>query len=259
MKLTADNYFTPEANRSYWSVSQFKEFQKCEAAAMAAIRGEHERSMTPALLQGSFVDAHFSGSMNEFLDEHPEVLNKRTGALKADFSKAITAIDRAESDPMFMKYMSGAPQAIMTGEIFGKPWKIKVDSLHGDKIVDLKYMRSTDKVYKDGEYKTFIDAYGYDIQGFVYQKVVQEHFGSTLPFYLAVITKEDAPNIEIIHIPDWKLRSAGEMVKYWVEKYDEVKRGERLPERCDACEYCRATKKLTRPIEYEELAEELLK
>ena len=40
MNLTADNYFSAEANQQYMSVSQFKNFQKCESAALAEIKGE---------------------------------------------------------------------------------------------------------------------------------------------------------------------------------------------------------------------------
>ena len=38
-KLTADNYYSPEQNSRFFSVSQYKDFMKCEAAAMAKIRG----------------------------------------------------------------------------------------------------------------------------------------------------------------------------------------------------------------------------
>ena len=34
-KLTAENYYSPEANMRFMSASQFKAFRKCEAAAMA--------------------------------------------------------------------------------------------------------------------------------------------------------------------------------------------------------------------------------
>lgn len=40
MTLTNENYYSNETNREYMSVSQYKQFQKCEAAAMAQIKGE---------------------------------------------------------------------------------------------------------------------------------------------------------------------------------------------------------------------------
>ena len=57
MILTNDNYYSSEANRRYMSVSQYKQFCKCEAAAMAQIMGEWEFPKTTALLVGSYVDA----------------------------------------------------------------------------------------------------------------------------------------------------------------------------------------------------------
>ena len=41
MTLTNDNYFSQEATKNYWSVSQFKAFQKCEACGLAQVRGQY--------------------------------------------------------------------------------------------------------------------------------------------------------------------------------------------------------------------------
>ena len=58
MILTNENYFSKEADMEYMSVSQFKAFEQCEAAALASVKGEWERTKTTALLVGSYVDAH---------------------------------------------------------------------------------------------------------------------------------------------------------------------------------------------------------
>lgn len=75
MKLTNDNYFSPEASREYFSVSQYKTFLDCPARAMAEIRGEYKQPMTTALLVGSYVDAYFEGTLDKFQEEHPEIFN----------------------------------------------------------------------------------------------------------------------------------------------------------------------------------------
>jgi site-specific DNA-cytosine methylase len=87
LKLTDANYYSPEANWAYMSTSQFKSFRKCEAAALAELRGEWNRPSSTALLVGSYVDAYFSGEMEQFKAAHPEMY-KKDGALKADFEKA---------------------------------------------------------------------------------------------------------------------------------------------------------------------------
>jgi hypothetical protein len=195
--------------------------------------------------------------MAEFTAMHSEIFNKRSGELKADYRKADSIISRAEQDPMFMEYMSGDPQQIMTGEIFGHPFKIKMDSYFpGDKIVDLKVMRNIDPVWKDGDRKTFIDAWGYDIQGYIYQQIERYNSGKTLPFYIAALTKEEHPNMAIIHIPDWKLNSAGEVIRHYINHFADLKHGEADPVRCECCGYCRDTRKLKKVTEYEDLLED---
>ena len=57
--LNEDNYYSIEADQNYFSVSQYKDFMKCEAMAMAKIRGEYKPEMTKAMLTGSFVDSYF--------------------------------------------------------------------------------------------------------------------------------------------------------------------------------------------------------
>lgn len=257
MQLTKDNYFTKEANTEFWSVSQFKTFRECEARAMAELRGEYERTETKDLLMGSYVDAYFSGDLDQFIAQHPDIFNKRTGELKADYQRCEDIIHVAEFDKLFMEYMDGDKQVIMTGELFGVQWKIKVDVLHDDKIVDLKVMKDMLPIFKDGERQTFIDAWGYDIQGYIYQQIVEANTGKKLPFYLAVVTKETTPDHEIIHIPDYRLNSAGELVKHYINKYIPIKHGDEKPTGCGVCDWCRSQKKLTKPLKYEELIERL--
>lgn len=62
MKLNQNNYYSVESNRQFFSVSQYKDFMKCEAMALAKIRGEYQPAMTKAMLTGSFVDTYFEGT-----------------------------------------------------------------------------------------------------------------------------------------------------------------------------------------------------
>lgn len=257
MNLTKDNYFSNEANRHYMSVSQFKQFLECPACGLAQVRGEWERPATTALLEGSYIDAYFAGTLCEFTATHPEILNKRTGSLKAEFKKAQAAIELVEQDPVFMKYLAGDPQNIITGELYSVKWKAKPDFTFEDKIVDLKYMRDIKPIFKDGERKTFIDAWGYHIQGHIYQKLEQIRTGKVKPFYLAVITKEDPAGHYVIELPQWLLNSAGSIVAHYAQIFDAVKRGEIEADRCGECGYCRQTMRVNAPMQYEELVETL--
>lgn len=242
MILTNDNYYSDESNREYMSVSQYKSFRSCEAMAMAELQGEWKRPKSTALLVGSYVDAWFEGTLEQFKAENPEIF-KRDGTLKADYVQAEEIIKRVQNDEMFMEYMSGEKQKLFTAELFGVPWKIKVDSLLPDKIVDLKVMRSMERIMG----KSFVEHWGYDLQMAVYAAV----HGGDLDTYLAVVTKQTPSDIELIEIPKWRREELLEDVKRNLPRIIKIKRGEITPERCGICEYCRATKKITEPIDFE--------
>ena len=242
MILTNDNYYSSEANQEYMSVSQYKDFQKCEAMALASLRGEWTRPQTTALLVGSYIDSWFEGTLEEFTAAHPEIYT-RVGKLKADFLQAEELIAFVQRDPMFMRYMAGKKQIILTRELFGTKWKIKIDSYHNDKIVDLKVMRSMERIMG----QPFVTHWQYDLQMAIYAAVE----GRDLATYLAVVTKQDPPDKEIISVPRWRRVELLEDVERHMPRILAVKRGEIPPMRCGVCEYCRATKMLTEPIDFE--------
>ena len=242
MILTESNYYSLEANRHYVSVSQYKEFRKCEAAAMAQINGEWVKPKTTALLVGSYIDSWFEGTLDAFKAANPEIY-KKDGSLKADFVQAEDIIRFLQCDPKFMYYMAGRKQIILTRELFGAPWKIKIDSYHEDKIVDLKIMRSMDRVMG----KSFVEHWGYDLQMAVYAAVE----GSDLATYLAVATKQFPPNKEIVRIPKWRRDDLLGEVEKTMPHILAVKNGDMYAERCGVCEYCRATKMITDPVDFE--------
>ena len=256
MELSAENYYSEEANREYMSVSQFKSFAgtdgkvACEASAMAELNGEWEMKKTTALMVGSYVDSYFEGTLDDFKLKNPEIFTQK-GTLKSDYQKAESIIKRIEQDSFFMKCISGEKQVIMTGELFGAKWKIKMDSYIPDiVIVDLKVMSSITKLewIRDLGYIDFIRYWGYDIQGAVYQEIVRQNTGKKLPFYIAAATKEDETNIEVINIADNFLRDALSIVEANMPRILKVKSGQEEPERCGNCAYCRKTKVLTGPI-----------
>lgn len=146
MQLTSENYYSQEANQEYMSVSGYKDFagtygkMPCEFYGMEKLNGRWEDEKSTALLVGSYVDSYFEGSLEQFKKDNPEIFTQK-GELKANFKQAEEIIARIERDEYFMKYMSGQKQVIMTGELFGAKWKIKMDSyIPGVAIVDLKVM-----------------------------------------------------------------------------------------------------------------------
>lgn len=262
LELTNENYYSADADAEYMSVSQFKDFhgtygiKGCEFQAMERLRGNYPLKSGLPLLIGGYVDAWFEGTLDKFKAEHPEIV-KKDGSLKADFVQADYIIERVQRDPMFMYYMSGEKQRIMTGEIEGIPWKIKIDSLLPDTIVDLKVMAQIDKnkwVDDIGEYLDFIRYWGYDIQGAVYQEIVRQNTGDKLPFVIAAVTKEDEPNIELIEVDQVYLDEAMDVVRHNCQRVNEIKQGMIEPEKCGVCGCCRKNKVLLEPIKLSMIA-----
>lgn len=261
MNLTEENYFSDLANYEYMSVSQYKSFvgtygyTGCEAKALAEIKGEYSEESSDAMMIGSYVDRYFEGTLDEFKKENPSIF-RRDGSLKSQYQMADRLIERAERDELFMTYMSGQKQVIMTADLFGTPWKIKIDSYIPEiAIVDLKVMRSLKDVRRveDLGFLDFIRYWGYDIQGAIYQEVVRQNTGLKLPFYIAGISKETPPDIEVIHVSDVYLKEALENVERNIGHVLDVKYGREEPIRCRKCAYCKSTKVLKSPIEISDL------
>ena len=259
--LTNENYYSDEANWRYMSVHQYLSFmghmgvQGCEAKAMASLKGEWKDETTDALLIGSYVDSYFEGSLDQFKIEHPELF-KKDGTLYAKYDKAEKMIARCKRDDYFMATMAGEKQRIMTAYLFGCEWKIKMDSyLEGIAIVDLKTTSDLHRAWRvqDYGYVSVPEYWGYTLQGAIYQKVVEINTGKKLPFYLSFVTKDSEPEICVCYIDQQTLDHALNEIEMNMPTVLAVKNGEALPIRCEKCNYCLNTMKLTKPINYTDL------
>lgn len=245
MKLSDDTYYGKEANEAYFSVSQYKDFCKCEAMALAKIRGEFEQSTTKAMLIGTLVDRWFEGTLDKLREESPNIFFCRNGVLRSEFRKADQIIKRVKQDERFMQYMSGEKQKILTFEMFGVSWKIKIDSFHDQTcIVDLKVVQN---------FKS-LAFWRYDLQGAVYQAGCSANSYGQLPFYLAAATKEAVTNFDIFQIDQATLDMAIREIEGNMPRFIAVKAGAEEPHYCGACDYCKSIKK-ARIRNYSELLE----
>ena len=94
----------------------------------------------------------------------------------------------------------------------------------------------------------FASAWNWPLQGAIYQYIEGNH----LPFYLAVITKEDPPAIAVIQVEQERLDTEISYLKEKLPMFNAMKQGIIEPERCENCAYCRATRKLAEPMLLEE-------
>ena len=271
MNLNAENYYSQEANTTYVSVSQYKDFyghnrneRGCELAAMAKIKGLYQEEMTTAMLIGSYIDSYFEGTLPTFAAQHPEIYSTRgktAGELKTEYKQASVMIDRALKDDLFTKYMNGDKQVIMTGEIEGVPFKIKIDSTDGRRITDLKTVKNISETFyiKDsGERVSFIEHWGYDLQMAAYQEIYRQNTGDKLPCYIAAISKDKTnniphPRLAVIEVPEMVMAERLEEIKSNINHIQELKEGLYEPIPCGICDFCADTLPLERVVSADQL------
>lgn len=238
MELNYKNYHSTEANMEYMSASQFKAFRKCEAAALAELRGEFERPKTTALLIGKYVDCHFSG-----LEFNEPSIFKKDGTLKAEYLKANEMISKIENDSFCIDIIKRSEkQVIKTGIIGGVKYKAMYDFLLPDMIIDLKTTKCFSLLY-DELTSCYIDwwqAYGYDYQGAVYQALNDRE----VPFGIIAVTKETFPDLDAFIIPDYQLKNCLTEIEALSKRYNAIKLGLLEPEYCGKCDYCKSIRKI---------------
>jgi hypothetical protein len=266
MILTKANYYSQDANRHYMSVSQFKDFVPayggCEARAMAKLAGEYEQPSMTAFMEGHYVHAWNEGTLDEFKANNPDLYSSRgvtAGQLKANFQHCNTMIEVLEADPLVMKALAGQKEVIMTAELFGIQWKIMIDSYQEKLFADLKALKEIDGKWWNKEaqcYENFIQHYGYDIQMGVYAEVEKraKRRDQWLIPHMVIVTKQDPPDHEIIYFDYDVIEASLSIVANHIERVKEVKSGQAEPIRCEKCEYCRESKKITRIKHVSELA-----
>lgn len=273
--LTRDNYYSPEADMEYMSCSQYQSWLECEAATVAKLQGRYKGENTEAFLVGNYVHTYLEGeeAHKQFLDEHfDEIfktkLDRKTGNIEvvgkyAAFEKADNMIAAFYRSPIIKRYIEakGENEAIMHGELFGMPWRIRIDKLllNENTIIDYKTCADLSKVEynaKTGQKESFIETYGYVMRAAVYTEIYRQFTGKDVdPYFLLLcVTKQDIPDIDIFMLNhrdryDFEL----EDIKKHLSRIRRIKAGELKPLRCGKCEYCRSTKVIRRIRPYWEL------
>lgn len=254
MELTHENYYSKEANLEYLSVSQYKDFKRCEFYGLMKVLGELVEEKSTALLVGGYIDAYFSGTLEKYKEENPQIF-KKDGTLKSDYEKANECINVALNDEFFMSKLKGKKQEILTGVIGGIKVKGCLD-FHDKEINDLKLVASIRELYWDEEKHKkvdFIEKFGYDTQGGVYQELVRQNYKKHEPFNIAALSKEEEPDKAIINIEDDILAQRLKEFEEYAPRIDAIKNGLVEPIHCGCCPACRKYNKLNRVLSYKEM------
>lgn len=265
-ELTEENYYSSEASQHYMSVSLFKDFMQCEAAALATMKGEWQREETTALSVGNYVHSYFESkeAHQKFIADKGSALmtkpNKKEpyGHLKSDFKTADAMINALKDETVFKAlYEPGQKEVIVTGDIYGYKRKGKIDSLNLDQLYfcDLK---TVDDIHKKhwsstyNKYDNFIADRGYYMQMAVYIELIKQTFGVGCQPFIFAVSKQTPPDKEAIDFNGDQdaiyMEDAMRMIEENQEHIQRVMSGEEEPTRCEHCEYCRLTKKIELPI-----------
>lgn len=261
MELTAENYYSPSANLEYMSVSQYKSFLDCEAATMAELCGEYTKGDSTALIAGNYVHAWNEGTLDTYKEQNATHIYQKNGKPRADFVKADNMIATLEADSLCMDFLQGEKEVLLIEEFAGVLWKGKIDVLNYDygRFVDLKTTRSITELQwseKLGQKVSFIEMYNYMTQVAVYAELERRKNDSEhwLTPYVVAVSKEDTPDHAIISLADERrIQLELTRIEENMPHIIAVKTDKKEPHRCEKCEYCRQTKKVSKPIFYTDL------
>ena len=150
--LTDDNYYS---DKTYMSVSRFKEYMKCEARAKAIDDGtwDDERDQKP-LLFGNYVHSYFESeeAHEKFKEDNKKALfsSRKPYGLLSDFKLAEKSSETLKMTRFSTICITGKKairlkkEKIVTGFIGGVPFKGSwiVSTFQKGYVVDLKTMKS---------------------------------------------------------------------------------------------------------------------
>lgn len=252
MQLNESNYYSPEADAEYMSVSQYKRWLACPAAAKAQyVNCTYQPEQTDALLHGQYFHGLFDGTAESVLREHSELCTAK-GLKTAPVKQLDEMFERVKRDEFFMSSLDGEHEQIFTAEFAGIQWKMKADIVNFDKLffTDIKTVRDFSPVWNENDRRKveWWQAYKYDIQLAVYQKIIELSTGYKLDAYIAAVTKEKVTDYEVydFNSPDMDTHFAGlvNAVKISMESIMTMKVKDIDLRRCEQCDYCRQTKML---------------
>ena len=273
--LTSENYYSREADAHFMSCSQYQSFLKCEAAAIAKLRGLWAPKDTPdALLQGQYFHSYFESpeAFNAFCEENAGKIykTKTTKSLGtvivgkyAPFERLDQMIHVVKDDPLISKMLAwqGENELPMVGNVGGIPWKMKMDKYCASsrRIIDYKTSANLRELYYNPstkERQTFVEEYGYMMRAAVYGEIERQTRGEQdFPSFIIIgVSKQDPPDKEVILLDDptrWEYEL--EEISRRIPHIQRLKEGAENPRRCGQCEYCRATKQIRRIKSYTDL------
>lgn len=263
--LNKENYYTNEMAKRYMFNSVYQDFLKCEANALFNLENP-VLDIEPAtpLLVGNYVHSYFESveSHENFVERYSQfkddlgkvkdLIHTKKG-LRSEFQTAENMIKRLDDDNLFQYFYNDEDcekESIVTGNMFGVPWKGKIDSLNVKKgyFCDIKTVDDLNKKHwsvDDHQWVSFFKARHYATQMGMYKKMLQTMYHKPFACYVFAVDKTKGNGLTAIEVPFEDMTEAVASVEEHLPRVVQVKKHEADPTRCEHCEYCKSTRKLT--------------
>ncbi|MDN7144415.1 PD-(D/E)XK nuclease-like domain-containing protein [Liquorilactobacillus mali] len=262
-RLNRENYYSNEMDWKYMSATMFKNFIKCESAALDQLKHPPEQVDSKALLIGNYVHSYMESNKayQEFIDDHHAFFFTQKGSKRADATLGDKMIKKLEQDALFQYFYNSdncEKEVILTGNLFDAQWKARIDSLNVEKgyFCDIKTTRELHKRYWSVQKRTwvsFIEEYNYALQMGVYKRLLQHKYHKPFNCYIFAVDKTQDTELEAIQMPNEDMEEQMEFIETHIERVKQVIAGDIEPVRCERCAYCKSTRKLNRFITPAEL------
>jgi hypothetical protein len=270
MDLLSSNYYSPEADAEYMSVSQFRRWQECAAAAHAwYVRRDPkaEFKATEAMALSAYGDALLLDppAVPGILSQYAEHLALKNGNPSTTAVRILGMVEFVKKQfPDFAAVLARSSlQRIITFKIGGVPWKGRLDILDTEQrmVWDVKMVADlfgTEYVPRLGQRGNFIAASGYGTQLAVYQEGVAqavlggEGYGAGIIGIQKPTPTAPVPMLRAFRWTDQvQLFSELQAVAAMMPRISALKSqpdirsiehdGDEPRLRCGVCSYCRAT------------------
>lgn len=264
-QLTRDNYYSNEQDWLTQSKSWFWRFDKCEAEALAALKGDWNppENLEP-LLVGNYLHTWFESKKAHdiWLSEHANDIISKSGKTKGQpkkaFRQADSMITALEDDTNFQKLYQGQKEVIVTGTLFGVKWRGRIDclNLQRGQFYDLKTVDDIHKkhwIEDSNKPVAFAQERGYDMQMAIYQELIYQTYGVKCEPLIIAVSKQDQPDKGVFSIPDYLMENAMNTIEHDQPHIEAVKAGTEEPTACGHCAYCRSKKLLEDVIPIDEI------
>ncbi len=253
------------------SFSLYKRFKKCEAEAMAYLNGElpEEKETNKNLLVGNYLHTYFESEQahTDFIEENKKELisskGNTKGKLKSDYRLADKMIKALNQQELFKGVYQGKKEVILTGELFGMSWKVRVDCLHVPEddsdvayFCDLKTSKNLHAKFWNNdlhEWQPCVTAYNYDLQMAIYQEIIRQNYGMTFAPFIFGVSKEDVPEVMGIEFKQAELDEPLSALETDVPHIIRLLKGEEEPISCGRCDYCKVHNQLTGFVDIDSL------